>query len=75
MLSSCCDYSLNATNPLRSKNYPTIQICIVEVFLQWCVETLYCSLIPLGWKPDIRLNEVKLLNLLGRGGPQVKVGH
>ena len=75
MLSSCCDYSLYAADSLRSKDYSTVQIGIIEILLQWRVETLCCSLIPPGWKPHIKLHEAKLPNLLGRGGPQVKVGH
>ena len=75
MLSGYCHNSLNTIDSLGSKDCPTIQICIVEVFLERCIETLCCSLIPPGWKPCIKLHEAKLLNLLGRGGPQVKVGH
>ena len=75
MLSSYCDNSLNTADSLRLKDCPTVQICIVEVFLERCVESLRCSLIPPRRKPYIKLYKSQLLNLLGRGGPQVKVGH
>ena len=75
MLSGCCHNSLNTTDSLRSEDYPTVHICIIEVFLERCIESLCCSLIPPRWKPYIKLHEAKLPNLLGRGGPQVKIYH
>ena len=75
MLSSCCCYSLNAIDSLRSEDCSTVQICIVEIFLERCVESLKCSLIPPRRKPYIKLYKPQLLNLLGHGSPQVKVGH
>ena len=75
MLSGCCHNSLNTADSLRSEHCPTVEISIVEMLLQWRVETLCCSLIPPRRKPHIKLHEAKLLNLLGRGGPQVKMYH
>ena len=75
MLSDCCHNRHYTADSLRSEHCPTVEISIVEILLQWRVETLCCSLIPPGWKPHMKLYEAKLLNLLGRGGPQVKVGH
>ena len=40
VLSSCCNYRVNVAHPLRSKNCPTVEICIVEIVLQWSVEAL-----------------------------------
>ena len=73
MLSSCCYYSLNAADSLRPEDCPTVQICIVEIFLERCVESLRCSLIPPRRKPHLKLYKSQLPNLLGRGGPQVKM--
>ena len=69
MLSDYCHNRLYTADSLRSEDCPTVQICIVEVFLERCIETLWCSLIPPGWKPHIKLHKAKPLNLLGRGGP------
>ena len=75
MLSSYCNYRLNAADSLRSENYPTVEIGIVEIHLQRSVETLSCSVISPRWEPYLKIHEPQLLHLLGHGGPQVKMGH
>ena len=75
MLSGCCHNSLNIADSLRSEDYPTVQICIVEVFLERCIETLCYSLIPSRREPHVKLNKPQLANLSGCGGPQVKMYH
>ena len=39
MLSSCCYNGLNVAHPLRSEYYRTVKICIIKIFLQWCVDS------------------------------------
>ena len=75
MLSGCCHNRLYTTYPLRSKYCPTVEISVVEILLQWRVETLSCSLIPPQREPHLKPNKPQLLNLSGRGGSQVKVYH
>ena len=75
MLYGCCYNSLNTTDSLRSEHCPTVEISIVEILLQWRVETLSCSLIPPWRKPNLKLNKTQLLNLPGGSGPQVEVYH
>ena len=74
-LSSCCHNRLYLTDSLRSEHCPTVEISIVEILLQWRVETLSCSLIPPRRKPNLKLNKSQLLNLSSGGGPQVEVNH
>jgi hypothetical protein len=40
LLSSSSHYSLQSTHSLRLEGYTTVQICIIEILLQHCVETL-----------------------------------
>ena len=75
VLSSCCDYSLYAADSLRSEDCSTVQIGIIEILVKWSVETLRSSLVPPRRKPILKLNEPQLPHLLGRSGPQVKMGH
>ena len=75
MLSGCCHSRLYTADSLRSEHSPTVEISIVEILLQWRVETLSCSLIPPRRKPNLKLYKTQLLNLPGCSGPQVEVYH
>ena len=75
MLSGCCHNRLYTVDSLRSEHCPTVEISIVEILLQWRVETLSCSLIPPRREPNLKLYKSQLSNLPGHGGPQVKMYH
>ena len=75
MLSGCYHNRLYTADSLRSKYCPTIEISIIEILLEQCIETLCYSLIPPRREPHVKLNKPRLANLSGYGGPQVKVYH
>ena len=75
MLSGCCHNRLYTAYPLRSEHCPTVEISVVEILLQWRVETLSYSLFPPRREPHLKLNKPQLANLSGCGGPQVEVYH
>ena len=75
MLSGYCHNRLYTTDSLRSEHCPTVEISIIEILLERCIEALCCSLIPPRREPHVKLNKPQLANLSGCGGPQVKVYH